>query len=92
MKVTALPGRAGEVLIEESTFEAFEGWIRSSAGGRSHVMREKSMCKGMGVMQEPGYLGNGEKFNVAEVQSRWNGVGVGDGIRKEESLKFLSNH
>lgn len=53
--------------------------------------REKHVQR-YGVMQEPGYLGNGEKFDVAEVQSRWNGVGVGDGIRKEESLKFLSNH
>lgn len=50
------------------------------------------MCKGMGVMEGPGYLGNGEKFDMAEVQSRWNGVGVGDETRKEKSLKFLSNH
>lgn len=32
----------------------------------------------MRVMKGPGYLGNGESFDVAEIQSRWNGVAVGD--------------
>lgn len=50
------------------------------------------MCKGVGVLRGPGYLGNGEKFDMAEVRSRWNGVGVGDKTRKEKSLKFLFNH
>lgn len=65
---------------------------RSSAGGKGMSGRENSMYKGMGVMEEPRDLGNGEKFAMAEVQSRWNGVGVGDETRKEKSLKFLSNH
>lgn len=49
------------------------------------------MCKGIGVEKGPEYLGNGEKFDVAEIQGRWNGAGLGDETRNERSLTFLSN-
>lgn len=49
------------------------------------------MCKGIGVVKGPEYLGNGEKFDVAEIQGRWNGAGLGDETRNERSVTFLSN-
>lgn len=54
---------------------------RSSQDDKKHFLKREQPVKRYGmVMKQPGYLGNGEKFDVAEIHSRWNGGAVGDEI------------
>lgn len=52
---------------------------RSSPDDKRHVMKREQHVQGHGGHERPGYLGNRENnFDVAEIQSRWNGMGVGE--------------
>ena len=71
---------------------AAEGWVEALQVLKGISRRENSLCKALGVMKGPGHLDSGEKSDVAKIQSKLNGVGLGDETRSDRSLKFISSH
>lgn len=54
---------------------------RSSQDDKKHFPKRKQPVQRYGmIMKGPGYLVNGEKFDVAEIHSQWNGWVMGDEI------------